>query len=257
MPLWLLLHCKKQQGGTYHCSVRILLLLLLAVPLHAQISETIPDLILPGAGSTAGGGGANFRTELQLANPSDSAIGGWLVLRPAVIARRYEIAPRAMLSFADVVADLGGSGLGSIDILADGFILPVVVARAYDDQPEGTTGVGVPAVTPAELLTREGGGTLIVPRDLERYRFNVGVRTVAETVMTLVVRGSGGIERHARTLSLGENHFGQQPGDAFAGIDLDAGDTIEVIVESGSAVVYATTVDAGTNDSSIQVLTRR
>lgn len=237
--------------------MRILLLLLLALPLRAQISETIPDLIVPGVGSTAGGGGAAFRTELQLANPSDSAIAGWLVLRPAVIARRYEIPPRGTLSFSDIVAEMGASGLGSLDILADGVTLPVVVARAYDDQPEGTTGLGVPAVTPAELLTREGGGTLIVPRDLARYRFNIGLRTVGETEMTIVVRDAAGTERHARIAAFSENHFEQLAAETFAGTALQPSDSIEIIVESGSAVVYGTTVDNGTNDSSIQVLTRR
>jgi hypothetical protein len=232
------------------------LLAAFALPAAAQFSESAADLIVPGVGSTAGGGGANFRTELQLANPSDSAIGGWLLLRPAMIAQRYELAPRATLSFADIVSEMGSAGLGSLDILADAATLPVVVARAYDDQPAGTTGLGVPVIEPEDLLTHNAARTLIVPRDLIRYRFNIGIRTVAASEITVVVRNSAGAERHARFLTLGENHFSQETADTFAGIALQPNDTIEVTVDAGSAVVYATTVDNGTNDSSIQLLRR-
>jgi hypothetical protein len=231
-------------------------LLLAALPAFAQISETAPDLILPGAGSTAGQGDAQFRTELQLTNPTDGSMGGWLVFRPGVIARRYEIAPRATLSYADIVAELGASGLGSIDLLADGAVVPIVVARAYDDQPEGTTGVVVPVVRPGQLLTHEGGGTLIVPRDLARYRFNIGIRTVDEARINIILRGAGGTEKHRRTISWPANHFEQQTGAAFAGMALSANDSIEIEVVSGSLSVYGTTVDNATNDSSLQLLVR-
>ena len=233
------------------------LLLALAPAATAQISQKPPDAVIPVVGSTAGQSGANFKTELQLTNATDSPMEGWLVLQPAVVARRYELAPRATLSFADLVADMGATGLASLDILSDRGALPTIVARAYDDQPTGTTGVTVPAIRAAEIMGRNDVSALIVPRDLTRYRFNIGLRTLElGATIELTVRDAAGNERHYSDLSLPANYFAQQPADVFVGTSLLADESIEVKVTAGRAVVYGATVDNGTNDSSLQVLRR-
>lgn len=229
--------------------------LVLAPLVHAQFSQRPPDAVVPVAGSTRGAAGSNFKTELQMTNVSETKMEGWLVLQPGMTARRYEINPGATLSFTDVVAELGASGLVSIDILAERGPVPTIVARAYDDQPDGTTGVSVPAVRSAEILASGNIAALIVPRDLERYRFNIGARALTTgATLELTVRDASGVERHFADVVLSENAFTQQPGDVFAGTALRANDSIEVKVAVGSAIVYATTVDNRTNDSSIQVL---
>lgn len=209
-------------------------------------------------GSTRGQSNANFKTELQMANPSGDEMSGWLYLRPAGLVRRYEIPAHGTLSFDDVVAEMGGTGLGSLDVLADRSAVPTIIARAYDDQPAGTTGVTVPAVPIDEILIRNESGILIAPRNLGgRYRFNIGVRAMENgAVLELITRNAAGTQRHFRSLELTENQFFQQPGDTFAGVALAGGDSIEVRFTAGSAIVYATTVDNATNDSSIQVLKR-
>ena len=233
------------------------LALLLATTASAQISLRPPDAIVPVVGSTRGQSNANFKTELQLANGTDVPMAGWLVLRPQFVSRRYDLPPHTTLSFNDVVADLGTSGLGSIDILADSGPIPTVVTRAYDDQPQGTTGVTVPLVPLASVLGGVDRGTLIVPRDLVRYRFNIGVRTLHDgATLALTLRSANGTERHRRTVTYDENHFEQQPGDLFTGAALQADDSIEVRIVAGSAIVYATTVDNRTNDSSLQIATK-
>ncbi len=222
---------------------------------HAQISQKPPDLVVPIVGSTAGQSGASFKTELQLANATDTPIEGWLVLQPTNTARRYELPPGATLSFADVVAEMGVTGLGSLDILVDRGALPIVVARAYDDQPSGTTGVTVPAIRSIDILSRNDVSALIVPRDLTRYRFNIGVRALGTgTSIDIAVRTPAGTERHYASFVLQPNHFAQTPADLFTGTTLSANESIEVKITAGSAIVYATTVDNRTNDSSIQVL---
>lgn len=231
-------------------------LLLAAAPaLHAQFSQRPPDATVPVVGSTAGAHGANFKTELQLTNPGPTRMEGWIVLQPAVVARRYELAPGATLSFADVVGDLGITGLASLDLLADRGPVPTVVARAYDDQPTGTTGVSVPAVRSAEVLARGDIAALIVPRDLTLYRFNIGMRAFENgATIELTVRNAAGTQRHFTEVVLAANQFTQRTANEVVGIALDANDSIEVRLAAGSAIVYATTVDNRTNDSSIQVL---
>ena len=230
------------------------LALLLATPLAAQISVKPADAIVPVVGSTRGQSNANFKTELQMANGTDLPMAGWLVLRPQGAFRRYELAPHTTLSFADVVADLGATGLGSIDVLVDRGLVPTIVARAYDDQPDGTTGVTVPAIPIGSVLSGVDVATLIVPRDLTRYRFNIGVRALNDgATLALIVRSSAGAELFRRTVTFDEDHFEQQPGNTFTGTTLHPDDSIAIRVVAGSAVVYATTVDNQTNDSSLQI----
>ena len=237
--------------------MRLLATLLFAPLAFAQISPRPPDAILPVVGSTRGQSSANFKTELQLTNMDTTATGGFLVLRPHGLVLRYNIPARGTISYADVVAEMGGSGLGSLDVLSDTGNVPVIVARAYDDQPAGTTGVTVPAVRKGEETVREDLGALIVPRDLTRYRFNVGVRALANgATLTLRIRSANGTERATRVLQYAANAFDQQPGDAFTTTTLQPDDSILVEISAGSAIVYATTVDNATNDSSLQLVRR-
>jgi hypothetical protein len=228
---------------------------LIAPLAFGQFSQKPPDAVVPVVGSTRGQAGANFKTELQLTNPTETRMEGWLVLHPGILARRYDLPPGATLSFADVVVDLGGTGLGSLDILADRGTTPTIVARAYDDQPAGTTGVSVPAIRAAEVLARNDVSALIVPRDLTLYRFNIGIRTIdLGATIQFTVRDPAGNERHYADFAFAANHFAQQPGDIFLGTTLHANESVLVKITAGSAIVYATTVDNRTNDSSIQVL---
>jgi hypothetical protein len=227
----------------------------MTVAAHAQISLRPPDAVLPVVGSTRGQSNANFKTELQLANPTDAVMEGWLYLRPHDLALRYALEPHATRAFADVVAEMGGSGLGSLDVLVERGRVPSIVARAFDDQPSGTTGATVPAVPAAAVLARTDTAALIAPRDLSRYRFNIGVRALESgATINVTVRASSGAQRFFRTLTYAANAFEQQPANAFAGITLDANDAIEIEIAAGSAIVYGSTVANATNDSSVQVL---
>ncbi|MFP5247513.1 MAG: hypothetical protein ACLGH0_12540, partial [Thermoanaerobaculia bacterium] len=74
--------------------------------------------------------------------------------------------------------------------------------------------------------------------------------------LEITIRNAAGTQRHTRTLTAEANQFDQQPGHAFAGTTLLADDSIEVKLTGGNAIVYATTVDNQTNDSSLQLLKR-
>lgn len=242
----------------------VLLSLLVTASLEAQLSQKSADAIVPVVGSTRGQSNANFKTEVQLANPTDTRIDGWLIFHRQGQAGsvndpvlRYELAPRATAAYADVLADLGATGLGSLDIFVDRGVVPAVVARAFDDQPAGTTGVTVPLVPFTAALTHGDSGTLVAPRDPVRFRFNVGIRSLDNGAsIDVIVRDAGGAERKRQAMSYPATFFEQAPGNVFAGVALQANDSIEIRVISGGVVVYATAVDNQTNDSSIQVLKR-
>ncbi|HEY0139547.1 MAG TPA: hypothetical protein VGF48_01555 [Thermoanaerobaculia bacterium] len=242
-----------------------LLLVGIAAPAIAQVSQRPVDAVVPVVGSTPGAFGARFRTEMQVHNAANTRATGWLIFRPQgpnvptspIVP--YDLPARTTIGFDDVVERFGYSGLGSVDILVDKGELPVIVTRAYDEQEGRTTGVSVPLVPIGEVLTRlDTTAALIVPRDRGRYRFNIGIRSMDNvTVMELVTRNTAGAVRHRRTLTVQPNELLQQAGDAVAGVTLGANDSIEIRITSGSAVVYATTVDNSTNDSSLQLVDRR
>ena len=236
---------------------RILILFALASPALAQVSQLPASAVIPVVSSTPGLSGARFRTELQMANPTDRTMSGWLLLRPQELPVRYELAPHATRSWADIVADLGVEGAGSLDLLVDAGDLPAVAARSFDDQPAGTNGVTVPLVPIGAILVSNDVAALLAPRDPAHFRFNIGIRTFDSGAgIEFVVRGEAGDERHRRFLDLGEHHFTHQGAESLLGTTLQAGDSIEVVMVSGSAIVYGATVDNRTNDAALQVLRR-
>ena len=180
-------------------SISAAALFLVACSAFAQVTPVPADAVVPVVGSARGQSNAIFRTELQLSNPHDVAIGGWLYLRPHDLFVRYSLEPHTTRAFEDVVAEMGGTGLGSLDFLADEGTLPTIVVRAYDDQPGGTTGVTVPALRRDAILTRGELAALIAPRDLAgRYRFNIGVRALGEgATLELAVFGADGTQKSA------------------------------------------------------------
>jgi hypothetical protein len=72
---------------------KLVLVLLLAAAARAQISTAPADAIVPVVGSTRGQSNANFKTELQLANPTEGVMEGWLYLRPHELVLRYALDP--------------------------------------------------------------------------------------------------------------------------------------------------------------------
>lgn len=218
--------------------------------------------VVPVVGSTAGAFGSLFKTELQLNNRSTQTMSGTLVFHrqgasaaPGDPSLRYLLEPHQTVHFEDVMAALSATGLGSMDIIADGHGVPTVVARAYDDNAEeGTAGTTVPALLVREVLSAGRTGWLLVPRDRARYRFNIGVRTLAEGVSASVtIYGANGVARKSITLSLPADYFAQQSGDAFVSDTLLANESIAFTLTSGRAVFYGTTTDNLTNDPSIQI----
>jgi hypothetical protein len=218
--------------------------------------------IVPVVGTTAGAFGSQFRTEVQLANRTPMRMTGWLVYRPAgahdeseVRTLPYLLEPRATLSFSDVVAELGTEGLGSLDVQPLEGVLPTVVARAFDDQGErGTSGATIRLLSRAEF-PRSGERTLlVVPANLESFRFNIGVRTLEDGArVRLRVYGQNGIERHAIERTWGAEYFEQRPAAELLDTTLLSNGSIDVEVLAGSAIFYGTTTDNRSNDPAVQI----
>jgi hypothetical protein len=238
----------------------------LAVYASGTATETIAR-VLPAAGSTPGNFGSFFRTGVQLSNPWTEPVTGRFVYHPAGVSGsssdpslNFTIAPGATISYADLPQTMGQTGLGSIDIvLPVTSPTPVIVARVFNDAGvDGTSGFTEEGMDPtgaseSRVLFAGSTGRLIAPSDSTKYRMNIGVRTLLSgAYITFRVRDAGGALVRTITKTYNPTFYEQQPASTLLGGPINADDSIEVSVSSGSAIVYGATVDNTTNDPSIQ-----
>lgn len=241
---------------------------LLGIGVAVPVAADSLRAVIPVVGSTEGAFGSHFKTSLQIHNRSAAEMRGRIVIHPADVEAsesdpsiQYVLAPRQTVSFDDVVAEAGLAGLGSLDFIVEAGGVPVIVARAYDEKGEedGTTGVSIRAVSPRDALSIEEMASLLVPADLERFRFNIGIRTLEGGVrMRVRIHGpDGSIRAELGEMSFPAHYFVQRPASQFLfGAPLSADESIVVEVVEGSAILYGTTTDNTTNDPSLQIVQR-
>ena len=225
--------------------------------------------ILPVVGSTAGAAGSFFKTAIQVFNPSPSPIPGRFVFHasgapgsPTDPSMDFTVGPQQTIQWGDVLPAMGLSGLGTLDImLPSASASPaIIVSRVFNDAEQaGTSGfteesVNVSDVGPGGLvITNAQTGYLVLPADLERFRFNIGIRTLASTstLQFTVFDALGNVVGNA-SKSVGPSSFLQQEAGAMLGIALPPSGSIRVRVSGAGSIVYGATTDNITNDPSIQ-----
>ena len=169
----------------------------------------------------------------------------------------YTIQPGKTLVFGDLLPAMGvAGGIGSVDLVADGASpLPLALARVFNDAgAAGTTGLAEEAL-PAEAALKSGSsGVLLAPSDIQRFRLNVGVRTLSGgATINVTVRDKDGLVVRTRTKGYGETFFEQVSSEVLLeGYALKGGETLTFEVTSGSLFVYGATTDNTTNDPSVQ-----
>ncbi len=248
-------------------------------------TSTLKKGIIPLVGSTAGLNGASFKTSLRINAVSDAH--GRIVFHPlGQIARDddpsipYSFPTNVhvatdYLQFDDVVAAMGQSGLGTLDIVPDsltgGNWLPPVHARIYNDTPNGTFGTDVPMVLPRDYffnmystadaragLVQSSGRTTVPPLPAI-YRRNVGFRTLSPVgLVAVILRKSGKQETYVVGTFPGE-YSTLMPVEQFVKtfigekVTIGPDDGLLLNTQDGAAIVYYTYTDNRTNDPSIVV----
>ncbi|HTD52158.1 MAG TPA: hypothetical protein VK780_03955, partial [Thermoanaerobaculia bacterium] len=115
------------------------------------------------------------------------------------------------------------------------------------------TGFTENAKKPVEFLGAGSIATLFAPFDVTAFRLNVGLRTLnAGASITITVRDTNGNLRRTSNASYAPNYFHQTDAASFAGLAVNANDTITVTVNSGSLMLYGVTADNRTNDPAIE-----
>jgi streptogramin lyase len=226
-------------------------------------APAIDTRILPVVGSTIGAINSFFRTAVQLHNPTESPVSGRIVFHrsgtpgadsdPAV---GYVLQPGQTQSIADLLPAIGRSGLGSADIEVTSGGMPAATVRVFNDAgAQGTTGFTEEAMRAEDALRPAVSGALLVPADLTRFRFNLGVRTLdTESTATLTVRDAAGAVLETVSRTFPTTYHEQRSASEFLGVSaLPTGGSIGISIVSGSAIFYGATVDNTTGDPSLQV----
>jgi hypothetical protein len=226
--------------------------------------------VIPVVGSTGGALGSQFKTEMQFFNPQTSgSLTCRAVFHPSGVggsssdpARVVNLDPGQVFATDDIVALMGVTGLGSLDIVVPaGQSIPIILTRVYNDAgANGTsslTEVPVPVSDGVAINTYLMGagvtGFLVGPRDPVRTRFNIGVRTLfSGATIQVTQRNSAGVLVRTASHTYTATFFVQTDAASFLGGPIGANDTIQISVSSGSAIVYGSTTDNTTNDPAIQ-----
>lgn len=224
--------------------------------------------VLAVVGSLQGNFGSFFRTSVQLYNPRTSAVSGKIVFHPAGTSGSssdpslaYSIPPGKTFAFTDLLPAMGiGGGLGSVDLIGDATSpLPVALARVFNDGgAAGTTGLTEEALAPEDALRDGNGGVLIAPADVQKFRLNIGVRTLDQgATIHVTARDKDGLVVKTTTKDYGPTFFTQISSAAMLdSYVLTGGETITFEVTGGAAFVYGSTTDNTTNDPSVQFARR-
>ena len=226
---------------------------------RASSDASVVAAVIPVVGSTAGGS-TFFRTAIQAFSAGGTIITGKFIFHPAGRSALpsdpsmdYTYGTSAS-SIPDLVAAMGQTGLGSLDIVPTSGPPPRVIVRIFSDSgASGTSGFTTEPFPPDQALEFGDVVHLVAPSDLTNYRMNVGVRTLGEGA-TINILGSG----VNVTRTYGPNFFEQVTLAAFlGGASPVANGTYAVRVDvGGKAFVYSTITDNRTNDTAIRFLTK-
>jgi hypothetical protein len=210
-------------------------------------------IVFPLVGSTPGAFGGRFKTSLKL-TASNANQKGTLVFHPAGKpasdsdpSMPFALAAGETRLIDDIVAAMGQSGIGSLDIIPDENgdpIVPVAEARLYNDTAAGTFGTHAMPIYPAEYL--RPAGMKLSPTD-SRFRINVGFRTFTDTAITILINGTDGRLRDFREARFSAGWMQMTTLSELAGSEIKEGEAVTLLF-SGAVVPFYTVTENRTND---------
>jgi hypothetical protein len=214
---------------------------------------------IPVVGSVTGFAGTTFKTAGQISNPTSAAASGNLIFHPAGAAPSssdpsiaYSLNAFETRTFADVMSAFGTTGLGWMEIVPTTGPSPVALMTIQDGGV-----VAVPAVAENNIVKQGSRTVLITPSDLNQFRMNIGVRTFENgAAMTTSVYDAAGNLVRTTARAFSPNYFAQFSAADLAGGPIAARQTIVFSIDSGSAVIYGSSVANSGGGSTLQIAQR-
>jgi len=226
-----------------------------------SLGQRVNRMVLPVVGSTRGQNNASFKTSLRL-GPAQFTSAGKIVFHPAGRAGSdddpsipYRVERGESMQFDDVVAAIGQSGIGSLDVLQSfPFVLPItsvlpVEARLFNEGAGGTYGTFEAPVLPVDAY-RPIDWNVFVPSS--RFRVNIGIRTLTNAHVTFfLIAAGGGITE--RIVDYPADFVFLDAADHFFGQPVNPGDSILINVTGDNviAIPFHTFTDNSTNDPAV------
>ena len=241
--------------GTDACAASITI----AIDADPSFRALTRRAVLPVVGSTPGAFGGKFKTSLIL-RPFSANQRGRLVFHPAGQVASdsdpsiaYSFTSNAPLVFDDVVAAIGQSGIGSLDVIPDedaSSIVPKIEARLYNETPLGTFGTVVAPAYPIDYLRPPSMEVTIPERDSARV--NIGFRTLTDVTMRIFVENAAGTLLSFHDVSYPAGWMQMTPPAQFVGKPVQKGYVITVGF-SGAIIPFYTITENSTNDPTLVV----
>lgn len=213
--------------------------------------------IVPVVGSTPGAFGGQFRTAIELRGAANEH--GRLVFHPAgrVASESdpsipYVFSDTRVIVHDDIVAAMGQSGLGSLEIIPDPAStdrIPEVSIRLYNDTSMGTFGTYAAPVFPYDYL-RPASMPVRVPD--ARFRVNIGITTLTATTVQAIIRRADGRLDGLRTRNFPAGWMEMKSASDFVGVALQPGDQVTLSF-NGAAVPFYTITENRTNDPTLVI----
>jgi hypothetical protein len=229
--------------------------------LQASNVPSVRVSTIPVVGSVAGAFGSFFRTSLTLANPSPIEIHGKLQFRAAGRAGSdsdpnidFLIPANGTLNYADVIATMSLSGVGSLDILTTASPTPIATARVFNDTgATGTSGLAEDAVPAGS--TYYSVASVYIPEDLANFRLNVGIRTITAGDLTVDVYDAAGVRQSSIVKSYAAHYFEQVTASQFlnGGAVPPGGKIVVSSFNDKEFIVYGAVTDNRTQDPSLRI----
>jgi hypothetical protein len=221
---------------------------------HATRTRTT---IIPVARSTRGTNGV-VRTSAQFSNPSDTEISGTIVFHPAgAVASAddprtsYLLAPYESQSRKDVLANIGVSGLGSLEIIPESGPAPASLFRIQN----GASSVIVPAVGEDNLMAGGAQSAVKVPSDMTGLRLEVGVRTFdAGATIWFCHHTADGTYLGGLSRVFPPNSLLQVSAAEMLGVGVNEDEMMMYTIQAGSAVIYVSTAEKNGPAGTLQVV---
>jgi CubicO group peptidase (beta-lactamase class C family) len=209
-----------------------------------------------------GAHGSVWRTDVCLLNLSDGALDGEITFHRSngdsgSLAVRLRDGQQIVVG--DVVAQLGMTGSGAIEISSDGPLL--AGSRTYNAGADGTFGLFLDGV-PGSSTAASGDSVLLAQlRQNPDFRTNIGFVNSGDTVarVRICLYEASGLELacRKRTLDVGRWLQLTEPFSRLAGRNDIVGGYAKVEVRAGSGVVaYASVIDNATNDGTAITMKR-
>lgn len=231
------------------------------IALSASASLISPTQVIPRAVSTSA-----VHTRLDLRNSqSPDTLTGTIVFHPQGAAATasdpsttYTLAPGAAVQYDDVISSLGATGSGSIDIVASTIGSPDAFAANIETGTSMNPGSIVPVVSAAGALVADDRTIVTAPGNLTAEHFAVVIRTFgAGVTFDVTGRDATGATLSVASLTYGPNTEVQvQPTALSNGTTVHAGESFDIHIDSGSAIVELETASQGMASHTFKVARR-